>query len=377
MSKSSLSASLAGLVTLGTLLVSAASAPAQGVGNRIAAIQANSSRAAVSHTVNPRARAAADLGTLPPSTPVQSMTLRFSLTAAQETALEALEAAQQNPASAGYHQWLTPQQYGAQFGLSDADLTTVTAWLSAQGFTGVQPSRSRSFVTFSGTAAQVQTAFGTTLHQLSLNGEQHFANLQDATLPAALAGVVGSITGLDDFRLKSRAHVRSVPAPEYTSSLSGNHFIAPGDFYTIYDLNPQLGNSINGSGITIAVMGQTDISLADAAAFRTASGLPANPPIVQLFGGDPGVPSAGDLEEAMLDVEWSGAVAPSASILFVNSTDVIAGSLTQAIDNNLAPLITISYGNCEAGFGAANLAIYNQLLRQATVQGQTRARARG
>ena len=123
--------------------------------------------------------------------------------------------------------------------------------------------------------------------------------------------------------------------------------------------------------MTIAVAGQTDINLSDIAAFRSASGLSANPPTVKVIGTDPGVPSTDDQVEASIDVEWSGAVAPSATILYVNTMDVI-NSLSQIIDQNLAPIATVSYGNCESGFGTpADLASYNQLFRQGTVQGQT------
>ena len=362
----SISALLAVCSAFGPLQAQSGSLPL--VHDRVVA--AATGRASIPNTVVPRARRAADLGAAPANTPIQAMTLRFSLTDAQTLALSQLEAAQQNPASASYHQWLTPEQYAAQFGVSTGDLASITAWLQAQGFTGIAAARSRSFITFSGTAAQVNAAFATSLHTMTADGEQHFANLTDPTLPSAFAGLVGGITGLNDFRLKPHAKPHTVAAPNFTSALSGSTFIAPGDFYTIYDTNPLLNASINGTGVTIGVMGQTDIALTDIAAFRSASGLAANAPTVQLYGRDPGT-STTDLPEASLDVEWSGAVAPAATILYVNSTDVIAGSLTQAIDNNLAPILTISYGDCESGFGSSNIAVFNQLFRQATVQGQT------
>ncbi len=363
---------LPGLVALFSVFT--AIAPAQSlVHDRIQPLSSASARATISKNVAPRALRATDLGAAAENLPVQSIALRFSLTEAQQQALTQLETAQQNPSSPLYHQWLTPQQYGAQFGLSADDLATVTTWLGTQGFTNVQVANSRSFVTFSGTAAQVNNAFGTTLHTLQSDGETHFGNLTDPTLPAVFASVVNSITGLDDFRPRPRVKVRTVPAPnpQFTSSIFGNTYLAPGDLYTIYNTNPLLTSSINGAGITIAVMGQTDIALTDIAAFRSASGLTAKAPTIQLYGADPGISST-DLPEASLDVEWSGAMAPAATILFVNSTNVIDGSLTQAIDNNVAPIITISYGDCETGFGSSGtLSSFNQLFRQANVQGQT------
>ena len=329
-------------------------------------ISSDSPRIAIPHTVSPRALAATDLGEAPADRTLPSVTLRFNSTDAQSSALDALLAAQQNPASPLYRKWLTPEQFGARFGLSTADLAKTTSWLQSQGLAVTGVARGRGFLTVSGTVAALNAAFAIDLHTVQLDGEQHIANLTDPTLPAPLAEVVGTITGLNDLRLKPHIH------PRYTSSITRSHFIAPGDFYTIYDINPLLTNNINGSGVTIAVAGQTDIALSDIAAFRSASGLPANPPTVKLIGMDPGVPAGGDDQvEASLDVEWSGAVAPSATILYVNSKDVLGMSLTQIIDQDLAPIATISYGGCESGFGSSDITSYNQLFRQAAAQGQT------
>jgi hypothetical protein len=342
--------------------------------SRIAGDPEALARIAITGSVAPRATIATDLGVLPPDRIVPRVTLRFNLTPAQNAALDQLAADQQNPDSQHYRQWLTPDQYAERFGLGPADLAIVTSWLQSQGLTVTEIARSGTFVAVSGTAAQMDAAFGVKLHTVSLHGQTHFANLGEVTLPSPIAAVVAGVTGLDDFRLtpSSRAH------PAYTSSSSGNHYLAPGDFYTIYDINPLLGPSINGLvyGVTIAVLGQTDISLTDVAAFRAASGLPANPPMVKLYATDPGI-LASDIDEAQLDVEWAGAVAPSATILYVNSAEVISGSLTEAIDNNLAPILSLSYGDCESGFGATNIALYNQLMRQGTVQGQTIVSAAG
>ena len=310
------------------------------------------------HDIHPLAKRAQDLGLASDAVKMPWMTLFFQMTATQQAALTRLLAAQQDPASPTYHKWLTPEQFGAQFGMSPGDMQTVSSWLRQQGFSINATARGGQWISFAGTAGQVRHTFGTTIHNVSLDGENHIAALSDPVLPTAIANVVSSLHGLDDFRLKPRVRTRQVK-PDFTSSVSGNHYFAPGDFYTIYNTNPLLTAGIKGAGVTIAVMGQTDISTSDVAAFRSASGLSTtNLPRTQLFGPDPGSRAA-DLPEAQLDVEWSGAVAPDASILFVNSTDVIGTSLVQAIDNNLAPIISISYGNCEFNF--ASIAQLNTL----------------
>jgi subtilase family serine protease len=358
------------------------------VQNRITTALTNESRASLEGTVSPRARLAADLGAADPKLALTGMTMRFSPTEAQQAALTELLLEQQQPGSANYHKWLTPEQFADQFGLSASDIAKVTGWLSSQGFTVTGTARSRTFVTFSGSAAQVAQAFGTSIHSLSLNGEKHYANLTEPQLPAALGGVVAHISGLHDFKLVSHVKSKLVPMsapsadavhPQFTSNLSGSIYVAPSDFYTIYDENSLIAGGTNGSGVTIAVMGQVDLSLSDVAAFRSAAGLSANVPTVKLYGTDPGgplcasncYPSLLDLTESQLDVEWAGATAPSANIIFVNSTDVIDMSLTQAIDANLAPIMTVSYGNCESAWGASNLKTLNLLFQQANSQGIT------
>ena len=403
--------SAAVVFALAAAVLPAASAAGQGripngIPDRITAAVSDSNPVAIANSVHPNTLRATDLGPLPADTPLVGMSVRFLPSAAQQAALDQLLADQQDPASPRYHQWLTPQQYAAQFGLSSADLAKITAWLTSQGFTVTGVAQGGTFVTFDGTVAQAQTAFSTSIHSLSVNGETHFANVTNLSVPSAFASVVGAVTGLHDFRLKPRVHT-SIVKPQFTSSQSGNHFLAPGDVYTIYDSQPLISAGTNGSGIgtgvnchsvpsgttcgDIAVMGAVDISTADIAAFRSASGLSTNLPTTVHAGADPGAPhncsastssncpspNLDDLGESDLDLEWSGAMAPSASILFVNGDDIFANSLTSAIDQNVAPIITISYGACEAAQGTSVLNSYNQLFKQANTQGQTILAAAG
>ena len=355
--------------------------------SRIASVDTGS-RSAVHGTISSRAKRANDLGAAPADLKLSSLTLFFSLTSAQQADLDQLLAAQTDPSSPNYHQWLTPEQYGARFGLSSADLTKVSGWLTSQGFTVTGTARSSTFIHFSGTVAQAQQAFGAAIHSLSVDGEQHISNLTDPVLPAAINGVVSAITGLNDFKMKPRSRSRNIsagqPKPLNTQTLGGvvYHFIAPGDVYTIYDF-PAF-SATAGAGVTIAVMGNTDLTqgntLPDAniAAFRSAAGLPAINLKLQLAGTDPGfVTGTGDIDEAHLDLEWAGAAAPGATILYVYGLDVFGSSLVYAIDNNVAPIVTISYGECESAFnattsaGQSELVAYNHMLAEANTQGIT------
>ena len=364
----------------------AVSTPLQGATahDRITSAITGNKRAVLEHSVPLRALRASDIGPAQADRALTDLSVRFSMTDAQQADLTRLLAAQQDPNSAEYHQWLTPEQFGARFGLSAADMAKVSTWLAGQGFKITGRARSSTFITFTGTVAQAEKAFGTSIHSLTLNGERHISNMSNPTVPAALADVVTTVTGLNDFRAKARGASRRVklnPDYTYTSAGSTSHYIAPGDFYTIYDMNSLISGSpaIDGTGITIAVMGQTRLLPAQVAAFRTAAGLPTNVPTTTLAPGssDPGVLS-GDIDEASLDVEWAGAAAPKATILYYYSTDIFNGSLTQAIDNNVAPIITNSYGLCETMINSNyNIVTFNQLLQQANAQGITVVSAAG
>jgi subtilase family serine protease len=373
-----LSSVLCALALAGTGVPTASAA----VPDRVAAAIGGTGYVAIAKSINPKVKLGTDLGPAPGNTRLVGMSIRFNMSDAQQAALDQLLANQQNPASPKYHQWLTPAQFGAQFGLSSSDLSKVSAWLTSQGFTVTNVANGGTFIYFDGTAAQVQTAFQTSIHNISLNGETHFANVTNVSVPSALAGVVTGVTGLHNFKLQARAHT-SIVKPHFTSSVSGDHYMAPGDIYTIYNSTPLLNASINGTGESIAVTGQVDFFPADIAAFRSAAGLSTTnlPTTVYAYGENPGNalactscttgPNQDDLGETSIDLEWSGAMAPNASIIFVASDYVLPTSMTYAIDNDVAPIVTTSYGNCEAAWGYTELVAMNDLFKQGNAQGQT------
>ncbi len=365
------------LLLIGTLLVVAAAAWAQPQSRITQSIDSrNTTRL---RGVHPMARPEFDQGALDPSQQIQRVTISFSRSAAQQAALQQLLADQQNPASPRYHQWLTPEQFAVQFGLSDADLAKVKDWLKSQGFTIDEVSRGHSSIAFSGPAGLINSTFQTELHQYVVNGEVHFANATPVAVPSALAGVVAGVRSLNDFKPKPHARSRRVK-PDFTSGISKNTYLAPDDFATIYNLNALYAAGIDGTGQKIAVVGQTDLystatdKAADITTFRSVSNLPANPPqIILIPGPDPGVKS-GDVNEASLDVEWAGAVARKATIIYVNAgtSGGVFDALYYAINNNVAPVISISYGLCESDEQTSGMLNADEtMLQQANAQGQT------
>jgi uncharacterized protein (TIGR03437 family) len=295
-----------------------------------------------------------DRGPADPAIPLRDVTLVLQ----PAPGLDAFLTGQRTPGSPNYHRWLTPEQFGDRFGLSANDLDKLKAWLQSAGLTVHDVARGRHWIAFSGTAGQIGRALHTEFHRYEVKGELHMANSTDPSVPAALAGVIAGFQGLDDIPAQPM-HV--LATPDY--NVSGSHYLAPDDFAAIYNVKPLYAAGFDGTGINIAVIGESDIKLSDIQAFRQRFNLPANDPQVVLYGADPGTNSA--QIEANLDLEWAGAVARNAHIVYVNSTNVLA-SAKYAIDNNLAPIMTFSYGYCEQ-----DVAYLRSYAQQANAQGIT------
>src|ERR1017187_2889481 len=349
--------------------------------------------------VSLKAQPGDDRGRVDSSLKLGYMTLLTVPSASQQKALNQLLSQQQDPRSPLYHMWLTPEQYADRFGLSPNDIQKLTAWLQSQGFTVVNVARGRNFIVFSGTAAQAETVFQTEIHNFDVGGETRFSNTTPPSIPAALSGVVTGIRGLNNFPAKSHA-VHS--KPNYTEAV-GNYWIAPGDITTMYNLQKLYTAGINGSGQTLAVIGETDVYLADLNDFRSDFDLPqisgctffAGTNVIQkcdttnfqyvVIQGDtdPGVPNflqPLDLVEADIDLEWSNAVAPQAKIIYVNApVSGVYYSTYYTIDQKLAPVMTMSYSfGCELGeaeFGT--LTADEAEFAQANIEGITFLNAAG
>jgi hypothetical protein len=292
-----------------------------------------------------------DQGLVDPSFKLNYMTLELKASSQQQQALAQLLKDQQNPSSPNYHKWLTPDEYGNRFGLSQSDAGAITDWLKQQGFTIVYVARGRNYIAFDGTAGQVQVTFQTEIHRFNIDGEQHFANVSDPAIPEALANVVLGIGGLHDFRPRPLLKKSASPQRDAATLAEGVQLLTltPSLFASIYDVTPLYNAGFTGNGQKIVIVGQSEPDFPDIASFRNNFGLPANTPQAVLGGTDPGPKSvtSTDVVEQDLDLEWAGAVAPGATLIYVYS-DSADTSLAFAIDHNLAPVMSESFGRCEA-----------------------------
>jgi hypothetical protein len=338
--------------------------------------------------VHPLARPEFDQGPVADAQPLRRMLLLLQRSPDQETALRQLLDDQQSKSSSNYHVWLTPDQFGKQFGPADSDIQVVTDWLLSQGFTDIKVGSGRTVIEFSGNVALVRNAFHTEIHRYLVAAVPRMANASDPQIPTVLAPVVAGVVSLQNFPHAS--HIRVVGSfhrskatgevkPLFTPFGSSNFFpLAPADFAKIYNVAPLLGANppIDGTGQAIAIVGESNINVQDVVDFRKLFGLPQNfsGKNIILNGPDPGI--NGSEGESDLDIQWSGAVAPGATIDFVTSapTETTSGvhlSAVYIVDHNLAAVMSESFGECEQSLGSVGNQFYNSLWEQAAAQGIT------
>lgn len=341
--------------------------------------------------VHPLARPEFDRGEAPADLPMDRLLLVLKRSPESEASLRELIENQQFEDSADYHHWLTPAEFGERFGPALADIEAVTHWLKSSGFEVSRISESRMFVEFSGNAGLVKKAFGTPIHKFVVNGESHWANTGAPAIPAALASVVAGVDSLHDFRRKAQSRYvghysvseRKItsPSPAFTFGGQPTEFaLVPFDFAIIYDLLPLWKASstpITGKGQTIAIVARSDIDPDDTNRFWTSYALDGRqapkPTLIQTYDGpSPGITA--DEAEADIDTQWSGATAPGATINLVISastatTDGVDLSSLYIVDHNLAPVMSVSFGECEAALGKAGVQFFGTLWEQAAAQG--------
>jgi MYXO-CTERM domain-containing protein len=336
---------------------------------------------------------------MPEETPLHGMSLIFQSTPEQAAAAAVLKNDIENVGSPGYHHWITPEQYGSSFGPSRAQVARATAWLQKEGFEVHGASKNGMRLFFSGTVGQLEKSFQTEMHRYNVKGDEHFALSTQPTYASELGPVLG-MRGTHNFHPKpspkrrALAKVQRHITPEYvlplpddggeglpsTGGVDSWLTLAPADFSAIYDTNPLYADSIDGTGETIAIIAQfSNFYDDDIAAFRKTF-LPAkywsNVPTRDFvsYSGNPNVYDADYLGEAELDLEWSGAVAPGATIKYVftgdNEVYSVFDAVAYAVDQNYK-LISMSYGECESYYTPSDVLFVSTLGDSAAMQGTT------
>jgi pseudomonalisin len=334
-----------------------------------------------------------DAGAVPPDQMLTSLSLVLARPPQLQQAFEQYLQSQQDPASPDYHHWLTPVEVGQRFGASQHDIDAITGWLQSQNLHLDSVASSRTRILFSGPASVVASAFGAEMRYFQVNGEKRMSIAADPQIPAALAAVIKSVHGLYTVPIRpthgsrviqgplpgSGANSGNEPAPALTSSSAG-HFLAPGDFAKIYNVR---AGTIDGTGQTIAVIGQARVFDQDITNFQAFAGLTAKTPtvIVPPTGVDPGAPQAAPppggakpsaaQEEATLDVTRATSIAPGATIDLIVSSASITTPIEYVVDTTPVPaqIMTISFSACEAQGGRSLANFWDSIFSQAVAEG--------
>ena len=325
-------------------------------------------RTLVKGTVHPSLARYSKIGPAESSLSMQRITLTLKASPDRQRAYEIFLQNQQDRNSTEYHHWLNPQEVGSRFGPSPQDVERVKSWLLGEGLTVDEVSPSGMWIMFSGTSGQIEKSFNTRISRFNIGGNIKYANEFDPTIPTELSDVVVGPVALHN--------IHTIPTPRTVNMDVGgsNPSIKPSDFATIYNLNPLYAAGIDGSGQSIAVLGRTRPPVSDWASYRTYFGLPAKTVNVFLAGVDPGDQGYDEDGEADLDVEVSGAIARGATINLVVAGDMLTSDPLlldgqYVVNNNLSPVMTVSFGNCELNITAAETAAYHNLWQQAAAQG--------
>jgi subtilase family serine protease len=353
--------------------------------NRLTALKGN-----VPHL----ARAEFDQGEASSSTQLTHLRLVLARSSSQQAALDAYLAQLQDKSSLNYHKWLTPEQFGQLYGPADADVAALTAWLESHGLKLEAVSSGRTNISFSGTVSQVEDAFHTPIHSFQANGKQFYSNTTDPRIPAALASVVKGVAHLNTLqpkpqfvpgkmgkfdpvtgRLRAISDSASQVRPEITVDDNGAQYlyVVPADAATIYNtpnsfnLNNSSSTSYTGKGVTIGLAGDSAISTTYVTAYRSLFLGDTTAPIITNVDGVKNTNDE-DTDEAYLDTEVSGGLAPGATIHFYTAEN-IGTAIDTAINANIVDIFSLSFGNCELEMSTSDNQMLNSWWEQAASQG--------
>ncbi len=335
----------------------------------------------------------------------RQLKLKVFLTLRNRAELDELLAAQQDPASAQYHHWLTPASFASRFGPNADDSKAVADWLASEGFKVTPPKPQQLYVAFSGTVSQAERLFGVTI--ASTPDDRFFGNLENPAVPARFATVITRVDGLDNLRRfaptiqrQQRHRVAAIgreSSPLKLAALVAGSFtreprlglqapdvivdgfspaFGPADIQSFYDETPLLNAGVNGgSGADcIALVEDSDYERDAIDLFDTTFSLPSAVITNSFPTVDPGINS--DEGETLMDLEYAHAVATNAPLKayigndFHYIIDPIADGIQGAVSDNSCSMISVSFSTCSPP-NSYITGTLDPLFSQAASQGQS------
>ena len=315
-------------------------------------------------------------------------TITLALAVRNQAALDTFVASVGDPTSANFRKFITPQQFAASYGQTAASVAQVVSFLQAHGFAITQVNANNLLITAKGSNAQIAATFGTKVHNYSLSGASYQAPTTTPVIPAAIAGIATSVSGIStksNFRRHSaivpRTGVLAGDAPSVTT-FSGAVGAAPGKYTTLdvasqYNINPLYAKGLTGAGKTIGIATLAGYHQSDAYAYWSQLGINTSATRIVdiLVDGGPLAADGPDSDgagETTLDVQQSGGLAPGAKIRVYQAPNTDAGFIdvfAQAISENLVDVLSVSWGSPEIFYDSDTAAAYHAVFQQAAAQG--------
>jgi kumamolisin len=304
----------------------------------------------------------------------QQLQLSIGLKMRNEQQLAALLHDLYTPGSSRYHQFLTPQQFAAQFGPTQAQQQQVIDYLRSQGLTVTQIAPNGLLIDATGSIATIENAFQVKINTYQSGARSFYANASLPTIPDTLSSLVLSIGGMDN-SVRLRPLNRQGQAK---AAASGNGY-GPTELRGAYDALPLIQAGVQGNNQTVAVFELDGYKSSDINQYfkNNALGTPNISNV--LVDGYDGSANEGAIE-VELDIEVVAAMAPKAAQIVYegpNTTQGVNDTYSRIVTDGKAQIVTISWGECEAQSGNAELQTLDGIFKQAAAQGMTLFAAAG
>jgi kumamolisin len=297
----------------------------------------------------------------------RQLALSISLNLRNQAGLTQLISDLNNPASPLYHRYLTPEEFTSLFGPTSATVNQVVTYLQSEGLKVGTVSPNNTLISASGSVAQVEKAFATSISDYNYNGRSVYAPTEEPSVPASLAGIILNISGLDNV---AHYHPELITKPDVGNGPNGGY--TPNDLRTAYDAN-SLISSDSGTGETVALFELDGYKASDINAYLSEYSLgSAKYSNVLVDGATNNSPGDGAIE-VELDMEVVSAIAPGATqhvYIGPNSDSGVNDTYNKIVTDDTAQVTTTSWGECEADSGTSELATLDNIFVQATAQGQ-------
>jgi pseudomonalisin len=321
-----------------------------------------------------------------PVSPTKQISVGVALRNPNEAGEDAYLNAVNDPNSSLYQQYLDPDTFNQQFGVSATTLQATQSWLAGGGLQVTTIPGATNYLVATGTAAQVQALFSTPLNVYTAGGRTFYANSQAPAVPVSLP--VMTVLGLNNLNFFKTPRVAASGTPMTTVSAPGDSvpvtgLLSPQALWSIYD-QPST-NRGNGQTMAIFGWGVTPDTVTHLRSFEHEFGLPQTPVSIRMFGSTstPDTSDGADVEWD-LDTQASIGMAPdvlSETLYFAhhNSDADILASWVGWVNDKKGPLQgSASYGECE-NVPAAEPVIGTDgleqpgdaVLKQATIEGRT------